>query len=114
MQVHEGDFDEEWEQCLFKIVWLKGWQRNVQLMKSRVCYRNKDKILSESDARNSKNKMEDCLRMTAVTAVSSTDEGIFSRVLMTARRVKRHQTELTTGLDSPDYERIKDSFRFRI
>ena len=35
-------------------------------------------MVSESDAEEFKNKMEDCLRMTAVTAVSSTDEGVFS------------------------------------
>ena len=28
MEVHEDDFDEMWEQSLFKIVWLKNWQRN--------------------------------------------------------------------------------------
>ena len=78
MQVHEGDFDEEWEQCLFKIVWLKEWQRNRLPEISRLLSEIKDKILSESDAEEFKNKMEDCLRMTAVTAVSSTDEGVFS------------------------------------
>jgi hypothetical protein len=78
MQVHEGDFDEEWEQCLFKIVWLKEWQRNRLPEISRLLSEIKDKILSESDAAEFKNQMEDCLKMTAVTAVSSTDEGVFS------------------------------------
>lgn len=79
-QVHEGDFDEEWEQCLFKVVWLKEWQRNRLPEISRLLSEIKDKILSESDAEQFKKSMEIGLKMTAVTAVSSTDEGVFAGV----------------------------------
>ena len=78
MQVHEEDFDEEWEQSLFKIVWLKEWQRNRLPEISRLLSEIKDKILSESDAEQFKKSMVDALKMTAVTAVSSTDEGVFA------------------------------------
>jgi len=78
MQVHEEEFDEEWEQSLFKIVWLKEWQRNRLPEISRLLSEIKDKILSESDAEQFKKSMESALKMTAVTAVSSTDEGVFA------------------------------------
>ena len=78
MQVHEEQFDEEWEQCLFKIVWPNRQRNRKSLKSSRLLSEIKDKILSESDAEEFKN-LEDCLRMTAVTAVHlHTDDGVFS------------------------------------
>lgn len=80
MQVHEEDFDEEWEQSLFKIVWLKEWQRNRLPEISRLLSEIKDKILSDKNADEFAQSLKTALKMTVVTAVSSTDDGFFANL----------------------------------
>jgi len=80
--MYEDDFDEEWEQALFKIVWLKKWQRDRLTEVSRLLSVIKDDILNleEMDGeKKSKKQLKDALKMTAVTSVSSTEDGVFSR-----------------------------------
>lgn len=91
MQVNEDDFDEEWEQVLFKIVWRKGWDRNRLPESSRLLSEIKDKILAKENDEDFSTHMVSALKMTAVTAVVSTDEGIFSR--------QSDQIENTEALD---------------
>ena len=79
-QVHEEDFDEDWEQSLFKIVWLKDWQKNRLPEISRLLSEIKDKILVHTDAEEFKKSMNTALEMTVVTAVSSTDDGFFANL----------------------------------
>lgn len=57
MEIHEEEFDEDWEQVLFKIVWVKEWQRNKVLEVSKVLNLIKEKILhrSGSDEETQKN-----------------------------------------------------------
>lgn len=76
--VNEEDFDEDWEKALFKIVWLKNWQRKRLTETSRLLSLIKDKILSAKDDEQVEKMLKKALEMTAVTAVSSTEEGIFS------------------------------------
>ena len=78
IQINREDFDEEWERALFKIVWRKGWDRNRLPEISRLLSEIKDKILVGLKEIDFKKHLEDALKMTAVTAVASTDEGIFS------------------------------------
>lgn len=78
MQVHEEDFDEEWEQALFKIVWLNNWQKNKLLETSRLMSEIKDVILQGVQHPQFSKMLETAMEMTAVTAVASTEDGIFA------------------------------------
>jgi len=80
MQVHEDDFDEMWEQSLFKIVWLKNWQRSRLPETSRLLTEIKDEILASVQGEKFEDYMKDGLKITAVTAISTTDEGIFANM----------------------------------
>lgn len=80
MQVHEEDFDEEWEQSLFKIVWLKNWQRNRLPETSRLLSEIKDEILAGLEDQEFERLLIEGLKITAVTAVASTEDGVFSNV----------------------------------
>ncbi|MBE58391.1 MAG: hypothetical protein CMD66_03085 [Gammaproteobacteria bacterium] len=80
MEVHEDDFDEMWEQSLFKIVWLKNWQRNRLPETSRLLTEIKDEILTSVQGEQFEKYMTDGLKITAVTAISTTDEGIFANM----------------------------------
>ncbi len=77
MQVHEDDFNEEWEQSLFQIVWLKEWQRNRLPEISRLLSEIKDTILSHATSEEFDKSLKIALEMTVVTTVSSTEEGFF-------------------------------------
>jgi len=81
LEVHEEDFDEEWEQALFKIVWLNKWQRNRLVDVSKVLSIIKDIILptSGNDESIHATLIKYALKLTAVTAVSSTEDSIFSK-----------------------------------
>ena len=80
MHVHEEDFDEEWEQSLFKIVWLKNWQRNRLPETSRLLSEIKDEILASAGDQQFEDYMKQGLKITAVTAVASTEDSVFSNV----------------------------------
>lgn len=77
-RVHVDEFDEEWEQSLFKIVWAKNWQKRrlpeISLLLSLI----KDKILfGIDDDQTISDLLKQGLEMTSVTAVASTEEGVF-------------------------------------
>ncbi len=98
MEVNSEDFDSEWEQALFKIVWVKEWQRDKLVQASRVLSIIEEDILlrvagkakdqSESEAedrqdqtdtddrkdREDKGVLVQALELTAVTSVASTDD----------------------------------------
>lgn len=76
LEVNKDDFDEDWEAALFKIVWCKKWQRNRLVDTSRVLSVIKDTILANTDAKKFEALMIEGLKMTAVTAVSSTDDTV--------------------------------------
>lgn len=78
ISVHEQDFDEDWEISLFKIVWVKNWQRKRLPETSRILSQIKDVILIGKSDEQITEMLTKALEMTAVTAVSSTEEGIFS------------------------------------
>lgn len=79
LTIHEEDFDEEWEKALFKIVWLKNWQRKRLPETSRLLSEIKDGILGEVDSDELvATLLREALEMTAVTAVASTEDGIFA------------------------------------
>ena len=78
MEIHEDDFDEDWEKNLFKIVWLKKWQRSRLVEVSRLLSIVLDNILRSEVGTEHENKtisekgvalIRDALRMTSVTAV---------------------------------------------
>ena len=82
MIMYEDDFDEEWEQALFKIVWLKKWQRDSLTETSRLLSIIKDTIFdfeTEEGGKKNKFQLKSALKMTAVTSVSSTEDGVFTR-----------------------------------
>lgn len=78
MQVNTEDFDEEWEQALFLVLWRKAWDRNRLPEVSRLLTEIKDKILGGLDDRDFSDYMRRGLKLTRVTAVASTDDGFFS------------------------------------
>lgn len=82
MEVNSEDFDSEWEQSLFKIVWVKKWQREKLVQASRVLSIVEEKVLTRTsssisdDAKDNKDKsmMNWALDFTAVTSVASTED----------------------------------------
>lgn len=78
-QAHQEDFDEDWEESLFKIVWLKKWQRSRLPEISRFLTEIKEGIL-QSVADESAQYLKSALETTAITAVSSTEEGFSAHV----------------------------------
>lgn len=86
MEVNEEDFDEPWEQALFKIIWINGWQRNRLVEASKLLSLIKDKLLPKTGTDESqREKLEavrkallvEALKQTAVTAVASSEDGVF-------------------------------------
>lgn len=80
LEVNQGDFDEPWEEALFKIIWLKKWQRNRLIETSRLLSLICDEIVPnlKDNPEELEKYMTSALKITAVTAVSSTEEGIFA------------------------------------
>lgn len=78
-QAHQEDFDEDWEESLFKIVWLKKWQRNRLPEISRFLTEIKEGIL-QSVSDESTTYLKSALETTAITAVSSTEEGFYAHI----------------------------------
>ena len=87
VEVHEEDFDSEWEKSLFKIVWFKKWQRNKVVQISKVLSLIEEDILqrNEGDGEDkqaeTKKALEEVMRLTAVTTVASTDEAFTTALL---------------------------------
>ena len=80
VEVHEEDFDEDWERALFKIVWLKKWQRSRLVEASRLLSILKDDIAASIPEEKFEEAFEDlvksALEMTSVTAVISGVENL--------------------------------------
>lgn len=79
-QVHKEQFDDDWEKALFKIVWLKKWQRSRLAETSKALGLICERMLPAPTESDEKRKLvlEQALKMTAVTAVSSTDDTVLS------------------------------------
>jgi ABC-type antimicrobial peptide transport system ATPase subunit len=73
-ETHEVDFDEPWEQALFKIVWTRKWQRNKVIEMSRVLSVIKDEILGEAKISQLSSYMDSGLKSTGVTLISTAEE----------------------------------------
>ena len=81
IEIHEDEFDEEWEQALFKIVWVMNWQKSRVVEASKTLNLIKDRVLAVVNTEETKEKiLGEALRMTAVTSVVSTDETMLSSV----------------------------------
>jgi hypothetical protein len=79
MDIYEEDFDEAWEQSLFKILWSNGWHKNRIVDISRAFTIIKEKVLILVPSDDTKQKLlVEALRLTAVTSVVSTEEKISS------------------------------------
>lgn len=80
LEVNQEDFDEPWEEALFKIVWLKKWQRKRLVETSRLLSLICDQVVPnlKNDPEQLEKHMISALKITAVTAVSSTEEGVFA------------------------------------
>jgi len=81
IEVHGEDFDAEWEQALFKIIWVKKWQRNKIVQASKVLSIVEEKLLpgGRTNVTPEREKIHSdilakIIRLTAVTSVASTDE----------------------------------------
>lgn len=70
-QTHEIDFDETWEQALFKIVWSRNWQRNRVIEISRVLSVIKDDLFGPENSSKLAPIMIDALRAACVTSIST-------------------------------------------
>ena len=66
---YDEDFNEGWEEVLFEIVWLKGWQKSRLVEASRLLSIIKDEILSTVTGSAFTELMTKALEMTSVTAV---------------------------------------------
>jgi hypothetical protein len=75
LSINEEDFDEEWEQALFKIVWVNKWQRNKLIEASRLLTEIKDVILYDYSGAAISKLMHESLELSAVTSIASTTEG---------------------------------------
>ena len=80
MDAHPEDFDEEWEQSLFKIVWLNNWQRSRLPETSRLLSEIKNEILASASEQQFEDYLNRGLKITAVTAVASSEDSVFSNV----------------------------------
>jgi len=76
IQHNSPDFDEEWEQSLFKIVRFKKWQTKRLVDTSRVLSVIKDYIIDIDNNDAFTNIMETCIKLTSVTSVNSTAESL--------------------------------------
>ena len=76
IQHNSPDFDEEWEQSLFKIVRFKKWQTKRLVDTSRVLSIIKDNIIGVDDSGVFTEIMETCIKITSVTSVNSTSESL--------------------------------------
>jgi hypothetical protein len=77
MELDEEDFDETWEQSLFKILWSNGWHKNRIIEISKALSIIKDKVLTLVMSDELKDKLLiEALRLTAVTSVVSIDDSV--------------------------------------
>lgn len=74
VQSDETLFDEDWEKALFKIVWVKNWQRSRLKHISRVLNIVSDEIFKGKADIDKLEIFEKALKITSVTAVNPTDE----------------------------------------
>ena len=84
MEIYPEDFDEQWEQVLFKVNYSMGWQKKSRLSDaSRVLSFIQNNILDVFEKRTSpeaaKLILEQTLELTAVTSVASTDIALPSK-----------------------------------
>ena len=102
-RVYESDFDDDWEEALFKIIWVMEWQRARVVDISRVLSIIDEKILSAIDSKEALTIVTDALKMTAVTSIASTDESILTK----------DQTDIEED-DSKDKKKYWQSLRIAI
>ncbi|MFC2969486.1 KAP family P-loop NTPase fold protein [Acidimangrovimonas pyrenivorans] len=78
MQFHLAESEEPWAQALFRIVWLKKWDRNRLPEAFSLMSEIKEQILNGTDDETFAEFMITGLKMTAVTAVAASEDGIFA------------------------------------
>lgn len=74
VRTDETLFDEDWEKALFKIVWVKNWQRSRLKHISRILNIISDEIFKGKSDEDKLEIFEVALKITSVTAVNPTDE----------------------------------------
>lgn len=74
VRTDETLFDEDWEKALFKIVWVKNWQRGRLKHISRILNIISDEIFKGKSKEDKLEIFEVALKITSVTAVNPTDE----------------------------------------
>jgi hypothetical protein len=98
-KVNASDFDDDWEEVLFKIIWVMEWQRARVVDISRVLSVIDEKILGDGEEETLEIVTE-ALKMTAVTSVATTDESIL--------------TKNQTDIEADDFKEMRDYWkRFR-
>ena len=75
IKLNEEDFDEIWEQSLFKILWSNGWHKNriIEISKALSIIKDRVLILISSDEPKEKLLFE-AVKLTSVTSVISIDD----------------------------------------
>ena len=75
IKLNEEDFDEIWEQSLFKILWSNGWHKNriIEISKALSIIKDRVLILISSDELKEKLLFE-AVKLTSVTSVISIDD----------------------------------------
>ena len=93
MTVNEEEFDDEWEQALFKIVWLKNWQKNKITSASKMLNLINSSILSALPEKEHAANLKDAIQMSVVTSVISTEEHVFTTESETIDEKKKQLVE---------------------
>lgn len=91
--VNEEEFDDEWEQSLFKIVWLKNWQKNRVTSASKMLNLINSSILSALSENEYPNALKEAIQISVVTSVISTEENVFTSESETADEQKKMLVE---------------------
>lgn len=75
IKLNEEDFDETWEQSLFRILWSNGWHKNriIEISKALSIIKDRVLILISSDELKEKLLIE-AVKLTSVTSVISIDD----------------------------------------
>lgn len=75
-QRHEDDFDEVWEETLFKMVWANKWQRSRVVEASKLLSILNDEVLGAFPGKKDEfeQQVAEAMKLTAVTSVTSADQ----------------------------------------
>jgi len=102
--IHEDDFDEDWEQILFKMVWVNGWQKKRIVDISRLFSIIKDDLIGVHNKINFDEIMKYGLKHTSVTSSVMTNDSALTTTGNDTGSSKREIKQFWLGLK----QKLKD------